>query len=67
MGQVFIPRGKVQIPAEAVIAGDIEQWLNFKRQSTGDTYVLIRIIVSYYLLWSFGPSYSVALTAKSRG
>ena len=68
VGQVFIPRGKVQIPVEAVIAGDIGAVAKLQETSTGDTLCLDKDnCVLLPALEFLEPSYSVALTAKSKG
>jgi elongation factor G len=67
VGQVFIPRGKVQIPVSAVIAGDIGAVAKLQDTSTGDSLCTKDDPVLLPLLEFPQPSYSVALAAKSKG
>jgi len=65
--QVFIPRGKVQIPVDAVAAGDIGAVAKLQETSTGDTLGQKDTQIMLPGFEFLAPSYSVALTAKSKG
>lgn len=67
VGQVFIPRGKVQIPVDAVAAGDIGAVAKLQETSTGDTLGQKDTQIMLPGFEFLAPSYSVALTAKSKG
>ena len=67
VGQVFIPRGKTQIPVDAVKAGDIGAVAKLQETSTGDTLCDKDAQVQLPLFEALEPSYSVALIAKSKG
>lgn len=67
VGQVFIPRGKTQIPVSAVAAGDIGAVAKLQDTSTGDSLCSRDVPVVLPPLEFPQPSYSVALTAKSKG
>lgn len=67
VGQVFIPRGKVQNPVSAIVAGDIGAVAKLQETATGDTLCDKEHAVLLPPLEFPQPSYSVALAAKSKG
>lgn len=67
VGQVFIPRGKTQIPVKVVAAGDIGAVAKLQETSTGDTLCHKDSPMQLAPFNILAPSYSVALTAKSKG
>ncbi|MGI6604231.1 MAG: elongation factor G [bacterium] len=68
VGQVFIPRGKVQNPVNAVGTGDIGAVAKLQETATGDTLCNEKDRGLTLPALKFpAPSYSVAIAAKSKG
>ncbi|MDK2855718.1 MAG: elongation factor [Bacillota bacterium] len=67
VGQVFVPRGKIQNPVSAVVAGDIGAVAKLQETGTGDTLCDKNHPVVLPVPEFPRPCYSVAITAKSKG